>query len=75
VRVLAFTNQGADKDMKDEEGRTALHFACGYAELKCADILLEAGANVDAVDKNSNTALHYAVRRVDTIGSTVDVLT
>jgi len=52
--------EGADKDMKDEEGRTALHFACGYAELKCADILLEAGANVDAVDKNSNTALHYA---------------
>jgi ankyrin repeat protein len=28
---------GADRDEKDEEGRTALHFACGYGELACAE--------------------------------------
>ncbi|CAL2279984.1 unnamed protein product [Prunus armeniaca] len=56
---------GADKDEEDSEGRTALHFACGYVvqfqyEVKCAQVLLEAGARVDALDKNKNTALHYA---------------
>ncbi|KAJ1420562.1 Ankyrin repeat [Sesbania bispinosa] len=67
---------GADKDEEDSEGRTALHFACGYGEVcyypeeigvetgkcdvKCAQVLLEAGAKVDALDKNKNTALHYA---------------
>ncbi|KAF2286343.1 hypothetical protein GH714_014751 [Hevea brasiliensis] len=51
---------GANKDEEDSEGRTALHFACGYGEVKCAQILLEAGATVDALDKNKNTALHYA---------------
>uniref|UniRef100_A0A175YEP0 Uncharacterized protein n=1 Tax=Daucus carota subsp. sativus TaxID=79200 RepID=A0A175YEP0_DAUCS len=51
---------GGDKDEEDSEGRTALHFACGYGEVKCAQVLLEAGAKVDALDKNKNTALHYA---------------
>uniref|UniRef100_A0A7N0VHR1 STI1/HOP DP domain-containing protein n=1 Tax=Kalanchoe fedtschenkoi TaxID=63787 RepID=A0A7N0VHR1_KALFE len=53
---------GGDKDEEDSEGRTPLHFACGYGEVKCAQILLEAGAKVDALDKNKNknTALHYA---------------
>lgn len=51
---------GADKNEKDGEGRTALHFACGYGEIKCAEALLDAGADINAVDKNKNTALHYA---------------
>lgn len=29
---------GADRDEKDDEGRTALHFACGYGELACAEV-------------------------------------
>ena len=51
---------GADKDEQDEEGRTALHFACGYGEMACVDALLQAKANLDAIDHNKNTALHYA---------------
>lgn len=31
-----------------------------FFQLKCAEILLEAGAAVDALDKNKNTPLHYA---------------
>jgi len=44
----------------DEEGRTALHFACGYGELSCAKLLVAAKAAVNAVDNNKNTPLHYA---------------
>jgi hypothetical protein len=51
---------GADVDAADEEGRTALHFACGYGELECATVLIDAKAKLDNMDANSNTALHYA---------------
>ena len=47
-------------DESDEEGRTALHFACGYGEIECAKVLIENKANLNAVDNNKNTALHYA---------------
>lgn len=29
-------------------------------QVKCGEILIEAGAKVDALDKNKNTPLHYA---------------
>jgi hypothetical protein len=46
--------------VRASEGRRGLHFACGYGELQCAQVLLEAGAAMDVVDKNKNTAQHYA---------------
>ncbi|CAI9304339.1 unnamed protein product [Lactuca saligna] len=58
-KILALES-GAYKDEEDSEGRTTLHFACGYGEVKCAQVLLEVGAKVDALDKNKNTALQYA---------------
>lgn len=33
---------GANTDEADEEGRTALHFACGYGEIECAKALIAA---------------------------------
>lgn len=47
-------------DDVDEEGRTGLHFACGYGEMECVKWLLENGAKLDSADSNKNTALHYA---------------
>ncbi|KAK1310472.1 Ankyrin repeat domain-containing protein 2 [Acorus calamus] len=53
-------------DEADEEGgyedESVVHHTAsvGDVEVKCAQVLLEAGATVDALDKNKNTALHYA---------------
>ena len=34
-------DQGAAVDEQDAEGRTGLHFACGYDELACAEVLMD----------------------------------
>eukprot|EP01025_Chloroclados_australasicus_P030548 TRINITY_DN3066_c1_g1_i1.p1 TRINITY_DN3066_c1_g1~~TRINITY_DN3066_c1_g1_i1.p1 ORF type:complete len:327 (-),score=84.66 TRINITY_DN3066_c1_g1_i1:393-1373(-) len=52
--------EGVNLEEKDDEGRTALHFASGYGEHECMQVLLDAGAKVEEVDNNQNTALHYA---------------
>ena len=59
IKALA-KEEGVNMDEADNEGRTALHFACGYGEKECTEALLDGGANVNATDKNNNTALHYA---------------
>lgn len=59
-RLKELLKEGADADMKDDEGRTALHFASGYGELDCMEVLLDAGASINACDDNKNTALHYS---------------
>ncbi len=64
---------GADKDEQDEEGRTALHFACGYGEMACIEALLAAKANLDAIDHNKNTALHYAAGLSTAVVAVVEV--
>lgn len=58
--VQQFLQAGASPDEQDEEGRTPLHFACGYGEMDCATAIIAAGANVNLVDNNRNTPLHYA---------------
>lgn len=49
-----------DVDKADPEGRTPLHFACGYGEIECAKALIAAKASINCVDNNKNTPLHYA---------------
>ena len=34
--------EGGNVDEPDEEGRTALHFACGYGEIECAKVGIDA---------------------------------
>jgi hypothetical protein len=60
ARLRELLEAGADADVRDEERRTALHFASGYGELEVMEVLLVAGADADAKDENENTALHYA---------------
>lgn len=36
--IKALLEAGAKPDEADEEGRTALHFACGYGEIDCAKV-------------------------------------
>jgi ankyrin repeat protein len=40
--------QTTNVDWKDEEGRTALHWACDGGHLKVAELLISKGANVNA---------------------------
>eukprot|EP00957_Ditylum_brightwellii_P162423 12368464-Ditylum_brightwellii.AAC.1 len=43
--IKALAEEGANLEEADSEGRTALHFACGYGEKECAEALLDGGAN------------------------------
>ncbi len=62
--------KGADPNLVDEDGKTALmHASDGWPRgdqirllpSERVRLLLEAGANVNVMDKNGNTALYYAV--------------
>ena len=49
----------------DFRGRTALHMACGTANLASAKHLLACGASPDEPDQDGNTAAHMAVQCSD----------
>ena len=63
-RILANCCAGgaADFDVneQDGQGRSALHFACGYGEVSVVKELLSHKANVTCLDSDKNTPLHYA---------------
>lgn len=46
--------------MADKEGRTPLHYACGFNHANIARMLLDEGAPIEATDSMGNTPLHYA---------------
>merc|ERR1719191_1180570 len=52
--------QDADKDEVDDEGRSGLHFACGYGELEPVKMLLGAGADASLKNKDGHTAHEIA---------------
>lgn len=58
--VEDFLAIGKDVKMKDAEGRTALHYACGFGHDEIARMLMESGGEVEAEDTKGNTPLHYA---------------
>ena len=47
-------------DLRDDNQRTALHYAVAYNQGGAAKALLDNGADVSAVDDSRNTALHFA---------------
>uniref|UniRef100_A0A8D0HSE5 Acyl-CoA-binding domain-containing protein 6 n=1 Tax=Sphenodon punctatus TaxID=8508 RepID=A0A8D0HSE5_SPHPU len=49
-----------DVNMRDEEGRTLLHWACDRGHKELASILLQNTANINSQDDEGQTALHYA---------------
>ncbi len=54
---------GADLDLQDKEGRTALFFAIEKGNHDAADFILDSGASPHIRDKKGNTPLLYALQR------------
>ena len=60
-QILSFLiDEGADVNIPDSTGRTALHYASIKGDDKIVKCLLDAGANVGAQNLEGMTALHYA---------------
>jgi hypothetical protein len=72
IRVLL--DAGADVNLKNEGGNTALHIAAEGSKKKVVRLLLKAGADVRVEDKWKQTALHIAAWRstTDVIGMLLD---
>ena len=61
-KVLRLLELGADIDVRNYKGKTALHCAAKAGFLSVIDLLIEKGATIDAPDNNGETALFEAIR-------------
>lgn len=61
--ALALIEQGADPDIQDPDGNTALLIALANDHFDIAALLLEAGADPDVADRSGTTALFAAIDR------------
>ena len=59
--INVFLEAGANIDVKDTDGRTALHIAVGSNNTKAIMALGEAGIDLEVRDKYGETALYRAV--------------
>ena len=59
ARLIA---SGADVDVADYDGRTALHLAASEGHASAAELLISKGACLTAVDRWGGTPLHDAIR-------------
>jgi len=64
--VLSLLDSGADPDLRQSDGTTALMWAAHRGDLELVDALVKAGADVSAVNEYGTSALHEAAM----IGST-----
>ena len=60
--VLRLLELGADIDVRNYKGKTALHYAAKAGFLKVINLLIEKDATIDATDDNGETALFEAIR-------------
>eukprot|EP01018_Ginkgo_biloba_P034652 Gb_18505 [translate_table: standard] len=58
--LLQVLEQGIPTDLRDSQGRTALHWAVDRGHLKVVQLLISKGADVNAKDEEGQTPLHYA---------------
>ena len=58
--VQILLDKGANKDARDQPGRTALHYAAEQGHDKTVQVLLTEGVNPNIGDMNNNSALHLA---------------
>ena len=63
VEAMMTTQQNIDLDAIDNEGNTALIWACSGENHQIARHLIEAGANINIINNNGDTALTIAERR------------
>jgi ankyrin repeat protein len=58
--VKEFIKNGADINMTDTDGHTAIHIACGWGHTKIVQFLLDNGAVVNVTSEDGSTPLHHA---------------
>lgn len=61
-KVQELLDLGADIDVQNYKGKTALHYAAKAGFSKVINLLIEKGATVDATDNNGETPLFDAIR-------------
>lgn len=59
--VELLLQQGADLNVAQNNGNTALHLAAGHGNTEMMEVLVEYGAEVDARNNKGHTPLHRAV--------------
>ncbi|KAJ5372867.1 hypothetical protein N7517_004873 [Penicillium concentricum] len=63
--ILYFLANHVTRDMKDDGGQTALHWAARNGQVEAAELLLNHGLEANLADKKGKTALHYAADQDD----------
>ncbi|KAL4203682.1 hypothetical protein AMTRI_Chr01g105130 [Amborella trichopoda] len=58
--IINLASEGVSLDLKDSQGRTALHMAAANGHLEVVDYLIRNGADPNASNMENNTPLHYA---------------
>uniref|UniRef100_A0A8C5P4L8 Acyl-CoA-binding domain-containing protein 6 n=1 Tax=Jaculus jaculus TaxID=51337 RepID=A0A8C5P4L8_JACJA len=56
----AIKSQNVEVNIKDEEGRALLHWACDRGHKELVTVLLQYKADINCQDNEGQTALHYA---------------
>ena len=59
-QISSLTNKHMDINYKDENGYTALHYACNEGNLKIVEILLNANCDPNIKNNDKETPLHLA---------------
>ncbi len=70
ISLLFLLSIGIDVDVRDNAGKTPLHYLAAWAELDLVEMLISAGADPGATDNDGWTVLHSAAK-----GGKMDVLT